>query len=168
MYKFYTFLSLIIFFCTTNYISSQSIDSSLFSHNAWYFDKDETDTLVFSDTLDAQLPSLASIGVKFVRIGGIGVNFKPLYSWNNTTFTITADSQVVRLKHLIDTIRACGMEPIIQVGYKPANICTTLTPFLQISQADQATIAGNLVKYLNNPDSGSLQNQATHALDYSQ
>lgn len=125
-----------------------AINSQYFGQNAWYIDVTKTLAQDFSAAFDLRLDDIAASGVKFVRIGGIDPNFIPLYTWNAGSLTITTSTHVERLKHLIDSIRYHNMEPIIQVGYNP--ICPTLSPFLTLTPAQQATIAGNLVNYLNN------------------
>jgi hypothetical protein len=138
------------------------ISSTLFGQNAWFWQWDNTTvsgTGSFSEGLDQQLQNLANGGVKYVRIGGIDGNFFPLYDFNPTTLAIT---NISRLTHLIDGIRGTNppMQPIIQVSFNPlqnyydGNTCGDVSSLNNKSQADQATIAANLVNYLNNSTTG--------------
>ena len=135
-----------------------AINSTFFGQNAWYIDVSNTTvsgTSGFSYDFDQRLTDIYNSGVKYIRIGGINTNFKPLYNFNATTFAITS---APRLTHLIDVIRAAGMEPIIEVGYNP--LCSLITPLGNITMANQAKIAGNLIDYLNNPTTGFYPTQS--------
>lgn len=132
------------------------ISPTLFGQNAWYINVNDMNVSTFSAIFDSQLIAVAQSGVKYVRIGGIGPNFSPLYSWGSG-YSITSITQIARLKHLIDEIRAKYMEPIIEVGYDPLypSVCSSpLGTLSGISLSNQALIAGNLVKFLNDPSTG--------------
>lgn len=132
------------------------ISPTLFGQNAWYIDINDNNASTFSSGFDSHLSDVAQSGVKYVRIGGIGVNFSPLYSWGSG-YSITSVTQVQRLKHLIDAIRTNSMEPVIQVGYDPLTpspCASAVGPLGGISLSNQALIAGNLVKFLNDPSTG--------------
>ncbi|MDQ3110806.1 MAG: T9SS type A sorting domain-containing protein [Bacteroidota bacterium] len=135
-----TFFALIFFFFATGSGFGQiPVKDGVFGQNAWYYNAAENPYPTYLDNL---LPDVATGGVKYVRIGGIGPNFTPLYSWSGTTIT-----SVTKLSHLIDEIRLNGMEPIIQVGYSPPALGCTWSG---VSMTDQAIIAGNLVNQINN------------------
>jgi hypothetical protein len=138
--KVLTVFTLFLFFTLQD--NAQTISSSLFGENAWYYDVSQSPPT----NLDSYWDDVAASGVKYVRIGGIGENFTPLYSWNSSTFAV-GSSDVSKLTHMIDQIRANGMEPIIEVGYDPT--CTG-KPLSGISLANQATIAANVVDEINN------------------
>jgi hypothetical protein len=118
------------------------IKNGIFGQNAWLININQIDNNFIS-----LLPTIQESGVKFIRIGGIAPNFFPLYSWNGN-LTINTPTQVVKLTELITEMRLKGIQPIIQVGYSPQGLCPS-SP-LNLPLADQATIAGNLVNYINN------------------
>lgn len=113
--------------------------NKIFGQNGWFID--------FTDPIpqDFLWPLAASSGVKYIRIGGIEACFHPLYSFNFGTQAIT---NVTNLKHVIDQIRLAGMEPILQVGYNP--VCAFEAPFLNMTSANQAIVAANIVDRINN------------------
>ncbi len=142
--------SLMLFFPACISLQAQTIAPSLFGINAWNFSN--------INNLNPLWADVSASGVKYVRIGGIGANFRPLYSFNTTSLAIT---NVSKLKQLIDSIRSHGMEPIVQVGYSP--LCQiydlTTNPLGGLSLVQQATIAANLVDSLNNPSTGVYKNK---------
>lgn len=147
-------------FFLSNSQAQVAIKSTLFGQNAWYINVFNTNVNVFSAGFDARLSDIAASGVEYIRIGGIDANFFPLYSWNVGAFTITSNTQVERLTHLIDVIRAAGMKPIVEVGFNPllnyydGITCSDVSTLNNVSQTNQATIAGNLVDYFNNSSTG--------------
>src|ERR1035437_2170298 len=120
-----------------------SISTEFFGQNAWWIDITASDPSTSISA--ANWTAMAASGVKYVRIGGIALNFQPLY-----TFTGTSIATISKLTNVIDKIRSNGMKPIIEVGFKPDNICTSMSPFLATNLATQATIAGNLVTAIQN------------------
>ncbi|MCE9540026.1 MAG: hypothetical protein K8R85_12535, partial [Bacteroidetes bacterium] len=131
-------ISLLLFGSAGSCLKAQTISPTLYGQNAWYVANPSI------GYLDNYWDDIGASGVKYIRIGGIEVNFRPLYSFNRTSLAIT---NVTKLKRLIDSIRANGMEPIIQVGYNPEcpNYDAILNPLGGLSQDEQATIAANLV-----------------------
>lgn len=138
-----TFTLLILAF---NLQCQVKIKQTLFGQSAWFIDP----LNINNPGIWGYLNKVRLSGVKYIRIGGIGPNFQPPYSWDNTFKTVSS-AQAANLKTLIDSIRYYGMEPIITVGYNP--ICTNNTSqFWNVSRADQAKIAGELVKRINKLD----------------
>ncbi|MDF2451599.1 MAG: hypothetical protein K0S26_1103 [Bacteroidota bacterium] len=117
------------------------VKDGIFSQNAWLIDMNMSSSQ--NTNFIALLPTVAASGVKYVRIGGIGPNFFPLYVISGTTITDAS-----KLTTLIDAIRSNGMEPIIEVSYVP--ITCASSPLNAKPLSDQATIAANLVDYINN------------------
>jgi hypothetical protein len=73
----------------------------------------------------------------------------PQYTWNPNTYVVDS-TQVRKLVHFISLFRSKGIEPILSVGYNP--ICATNSPsntLYNVSRANQAIIAGNVVKAIN-------------------
>lgn len=130
-------LGFCLFFILTNGFSQAPISQDILGQNAWLINSNPGSDP--NEFLVGHWRKVSNSGVKFVRIGGIGVNFSPLYSWDPSFTTV----DVSRLKNLVDTIRFYGMEPIIEVGFNP--ICTSVPLSSNISQSDQAKIAGKVV-----------------------
>jgi uncharacterized protein (AIM24 family) len=126
---------------------TQTISTGIFGQNAWWTDRNNY------TSLDNAWPSIRASGVQYVRLGGIEFNFRPLYTFNSS-LSITG---ATALTHIINALRANGIEPMVQVGFN--TVCATysgdpLNPFRGYTTDDQATIAANLVSYLNNPSTG--------------
>ena len=152
------FFSLCIPILFSVYSTAQKISPSYFGQNAWYLSVDPTLTSSnFSTGFDGKLSDIAGSGVKYMRIGGIDPNFIPLYQFDGSA-NIT---DITKLTHLIIELRANGIEPIIEVGFNP--VCSgyppnsTWTSYTRLgslttptAQAQQATLAGNLVTAVNN------------------
>ncbi len=142
----------LVMYClfTVAFLSAQQpISQNLFGVSAWFIDVNTTNTLSVASSFGNKIADVKSSGVKFVRIGGIGPNYRPLYDIHPTSFTLTGTS---RLEVLINLIRANGMEPIVEVGFNPA--CPSFTPLGGLSMAQQASLAGELVDRFNNPTTG--------------
>jgi hypothetical protein len=93
-------------------------------------------------------------GAKFMRIGGIHFNYRPLFTFDANNGNI---QNLDNLKEVIDSCRAAGIEPIIQVGYCPASLtCPPNTDLINNGTMYkknfnlQTTIAANLVDALKN------------------
>jgi hypothetical protein len=131
-----------ILFAIQPFTAQVAINPNLYGQNAWWIEAANVSNQNYL------WPMVASSGVKYVRIGGIEFNFFPLYSWTGS-YTFTNSAQVSSLTTLINALRSNGLEPIIQVGYDPLANCPSTSPLNGISLSNQATIAGNLVAYLN-------------------
>lgn len=158
--KLISFTFGLAFFLSIGSQAQVAIKSTLFGQNAWYIDVTNltvSGTGGFSYAFDQRLTDIAASGVEYVRIGGIDPNFFPLYNFNPATFALI---DAPRLIHLIDAIRTAGMKPIIEVGFNPllnyydGVTCSDVSTLNNVTQTNQATIAGNLVDYFNNASTG--------------
>ena len=133
---------LILFFSSTQVNSQVPILPTIYCQNAWNLnvtDPSDEDTI---------WPRAHDAGVRYMRVGGIELNFRPLYSFQTGTLNVTA-SDVTNLVHLIDTLRGCDIEPIIEVGFNP--VCSdTVSSLGGKTLTQQATIAANVVDIINN------------------
>lgn len=130
------------------------IPPSIFGQNAWFIENTDPNPSASIPWNDVKVS-----GVKYVRIGGIGANFTPLYTFETNTGSTYLDIlSASKLINVINAIRNNGMEPIIQVSFdpitKPGDCSTDQSPMTNMSITDQATIAGKLVSFLNNPATG--------------
>lgn len=145
---------LLLFLVLVIVSNSQPISKNLFGLNAWYINTATTNSTNVPANFGANISNVKKSGAKLVRIGGGAVNFKPLYDFDQVTLAITNTD---RLEILINMIRNNGMEPIVQVGFNP--VCSTFGTLGGKSQADQATVAANLVDRLNNPSTGKYKSE---------
>ncbi len=140
------------------------VANTMYAHNAWYLNMQSVNT----NLMGGKWKLLKESGVRYVRIGGIEPGFRPGFTWDQTFFTVSS-AQMSLLRQVIDSCRAYGMEPIIQVGYNP--VCTnTISPFWNVSRANQAVIAGELVKRVNKLDGLNVEywiigNEPDHTLN---
>jgi hypothetical protein len=131
----------------SKFSAQTAISPKLFSQNAWYVDAALTDP---SDAIDPHWQDVASSGVQYVRIGGINLNWFPLYTWVPPSNTVGL-AEIVKLKNLITKIRDMGMEPVVTVGYHPLALCQNSTwPFYGLNLQQQADIAARVVVAINN------------------
>ena len=130
-----------------------TINRDIYGINAWFINVKQTQIPGFAATFESELAAVKASGCRYVRIGGIAPNWDQLYNFHATTFTIGSGS-APRLEYLITKIRQAGMEVIIQVSYNPSCPSYTLqsgyNPLGPLTLQQQATVAANLVDYLNN------------------
>lgn len=123
------------------------IKPGVFGQNAWWINMSNPGNSGINWT------EIAASGVTIVRIGGIEPNYFPMYNWYIPSLNIRPitdnTNEVQRLITLIDAIRGAGMDVIVQVGYNPQDVCPNTPPLGGLTMQQQATIAGNLVAYLN-------------------
>ena len=140
--------ALLAFLLLSYPIKSQApVTSMQFGLNGWYIDL--TNLNPSAAHIDSIMQIAQVAGAKWIRIGGIQATFEPLYSFDQ--FDAITTTKTNFLKNLIVKIRAYGMEPILQVSYdhitcSPPPVEWTLH---NKTLADQATIAANLVDFLN-------------------
>lgn len=118
------------------------IKRGLFGQNAWVIAPPTFTTIA------PYLPQVKESRPTVCRIGGIDPNFRPMYTWNANTFAVNSSTDIKPLTDLIDTLRGSGMEPIVQVGYNPVCTNPTVSAFANVSRANQALIAKNVVAAL--------------------
>jgi hypothetical protein len=118
------------------------IKRSIFAQNAWVIAAPNY------TNLNQYLPDVKLSRPTLCRIGGIESNFRPLYKWDPSTFAVNTGTDIAQLVFLIDTLRGAGMEPIVQVGYNPVCTNTAISLLGNVSRANQAIIAGNVVAAL--------------------
>lgn len=75
-------LFLTLFFNSIFLKGQVPISPTIFGQNAWFINVNDFNVPTFSASFDAQLIEVKRSGVRFIRIGGIDVNFKPLYAWD--------------------------------------------------------------------------------------
>jgi hypothetical protein len=116
--KFFTTL-IVACAMTFNALTAQVIPSTMFGENAWM--PDTIGTMYYNGFLHKNWNLIEQSNVSLFRIGGIQ------YDVDGTT--------PYQYLKLVDSIRAHGMEPIVQIGYA--------------NGAFDTTAASNLVQYLN-------------------
>lgn len=132
----------------TNLNCQVKVAPTMFGMSAWVIDLQNPAILA---GVHGKWKLVKESGVRYVRIGGIDPNFRPGYSWSNIGPLTIGTNDYLNLKEVIDSIRAFGMEPIVEVGYNP--VCTgTISTLSSLSRDQQATVAGLLVERMNITD----------------
>ena len=152
---------LLLIFCLLAFSNTKSqtvaISPQFYGINAWFINAKDAVVNTFASTFTAQLAAVKASGAEYVRIGGNAPNWDQLYNFNSTNLSI--NTPVTRLEYLIEKIRGAGMEPIIQVSVVPPTFTTTCSVYSSpsgyqalgnLSVDEHATVAANLLDYLNN------------------
>lgn len=144
--------ALLLLSSTLSFGQGITINRDIYGINAWYIDAKGAGTSTFAATFESELNAVKASGCRYVRIGGIAPNWDQLYNFNPQNLSII--TPVNRLEYLITKIREAGMDVIIQVSYNPSCPNYTLqsgyNPLGPLTLQQQATVAANLVDYLNN------------------
>ena len=143
--------ALLLMSSTLSFGQGITINRDIYGINAWYIDAKGAGTSTFAATFESELNAVKASGCRYVRIGGIAPNWDQLYDFNNTTLAITNATRVV---YLCEKVREAGKEVIIQVSYNPScpnyTLASGYNPLGPLTLQQQATVAANLVEYLNN------------------